>query len=424
MGAIADLLRDVSVPEMVPVRQIFDDTHIETIDIPGTVRSEMEREVIRGHFRPGMTVCITAGSRGISNIALIIRSIAGILREWGCDAFIIPAMGSHGGATPEGQALVLTGYGITEETVGCPVISSMETVVCGKTERGGDVRMDRHAFESDAIVVVNRVKTHTAFRGPYESGLMKMMAIGLGKQPGAQIIHENGFKEAGTLIPEYGKVILRESPVAFGLAILENAYEETMEIRALDRDEIEEVEPRLLEKSRPYMPRILFDSCDVLIVDRIGKDISGDGMDPNVSGRFAVPFVSGGIDAQRVAVLDLTEETHGNACGCGLADVTTRRLFEKMDFEATYPNTITNTVTGEMKIPMVMDTDKLAVQLCLKTCTYIDRENPRVIRIRDTGHIEKIFISKAMLEEAGRTPGIEILGEPEPMKFDENGNLF
>ncbi|MBR4150652.1 MAG: DUF2088 domain-containing protein [Firmicutes bacterium] len=424
MGTVANLLKDVPVPRMLPIEQTFDDTHIPVEEIPAVVRAEMERDKIKARFKPGMRVSITAGSRGINNIALIIKSIVDVLKDWGCDPFIVPAMGSHGGATPEGQAQMIAGYGVTEEAMGCPIISSMETVVCGYHELGGEVRMDKHAYESDAIVLVNRIKTHTAFRGPYESGLMKMMAIGLGKQPGAQIVHQEGFKEAHILIPRYGKVILHNSPVAFGMGIIENAYDQTMELHALDKDEIEEEEPKLLAHSRPYMPKLLFDSCDVLIVDKIGKDISGDGMDPNVTGRFAVPYASGGIDAQRVAVLDLTDGTHGNACGCGLADVTTRRLFEKMDFEAIYPNTITNTVTGEMKIPMVMDTDKLAVQLCLKTCNYIDRANPRVIRIKDSNHVKHIMISEAMLEEAKNTPGITVLGEPEPMKFNDQDNFF
>ena len=273
MGTVANLLQGVAVPKMLPIEQHFDDTHIPVEEIPAIVKAEMEREKIKARFKPGMSVSITAGSRGINNIALIIKSIVDVLYDWGCKPFIVPAMGSHGGATPEGQAQMISGYGITEETMGCPIVSSMETVVCGHTELGGDVRMDKHAYESDAIVLVNRIKTHTAFRGPYESGLMKMMAIGLGKQPGAQIVHQNGFKEAHELIPRYGKVILHNSPVAFGMAILENAYDQTMELHALDKDEIEEEEPKLLIKSRPFMPRLLFDSCDVLIVDKIGKDI-------------------------------------------------------------------------------------------------------------------------------------------------------
>lgn len=303
MGTVANLLQGVAVPKMLPIKQLFDDTHIPVEEIPAVVRKEMEQEKIKAQFKPGMSVAITAGSRGITNIALIIKSIVEVLKEWGCKPFIVPAMGSHGGATAEGQQQMIAGYGITEETMGCPIRSSMETVVCGQTPQGGPVRMDKNAYEADAIVLVNRIKTHTAFRGPYESGLMKMMAIGLGKQFGAQLIHENGFKEAGELIPRYGKVILHNSPIKFGMAILENAYEQTLELHALTVPEIETEEPKLLEKSRPHMPRLLFDSCDVLLVDKIGKNISGDGMDPNVSGRFAVPFVQGGIDAQRVAVL-------------------------------------------------------------------------------------------------------------------------
>ncbi len=424
MGTVAELLKNVELPRMMKIRQHFDNTHIPPEEIPAVIRSEMEREVIRKRFSPGMTVCITAGSRGITNYALIIKTVVDILSDWGCHLFIVPAMGSHGGATAEGQARIIADYGITEETMGCPILSSMETVVCGQTPQGREVRMDKYAFGADAIVLVNRIKAHTGYRGPYESGLMKMMAIGLGKQQGAQIIHENGFKEAHELIPRYGKVILHNSPVSFGLAVLENAYDQTMELHALDREEIESREPGLLEHSRRYMPKLLFDSCDVLVVDRFGKDISGDGMDPNVTGRFAVPYASGGIDAQRVVLLEMTEGTHGNAGGCGTADIITRRFFEKIDFEATYPNIVTNTGTLEVKIPVVMETDRLALQMALKTCNYIDRAHPRFIRIRDTNHVRDILISEALREEAERHPDIEILGRPESMQFDENGNFF
>lgn len=424
MGIVADLLKNVPVPEMIPVKQIFDDTHIPVEDIPSVVKQQMEQEKIKSRFRPGMSVAITAGSRGVTNIALVIKSVAGVLKEWGCDPFIVPAMGSHGGATAEGQKALIEGYGVTEEYCGCPIRSSMVTVECGRTEQGNPVHMDKNAYNADAIVLVNRIKTHTGFRGPYESGLMKMMAIGLGKQFGASIVHKDGFKDAGILIPMYGKVILHNSPVQCGIGLMENAYDQTMEIHALTPDEIETEEPKLLTKSRPYMPKILFDSCDVLIVDEIGKNISGDGMDPNVSGRFPVPWIHDGIDAQRVAVLDLTEPSHGNACGIGLADVTTRRLFNKMDLEATYPNCITNTVTCEMKIPMIMDTDKLAIQMAIRSCNYFDINNPKVIRIKNTSHVENIMISPALLELAKANPKLEICGDAMPLPFDANDNIL
>ena len=424
MGIVADLLRDVQLPKMAPIAQRFDSTHIEIEAIPELVREQLNRPEIACSFKPGMEVAVTVGSRGISNIALIIKSIADTLKSFGVTPFVVPAMGSHGGATAAGQRGVIEAYGVTEDYIGCEIRSSMETVEIGKTANGMPVRIDKNAYEADGIVVCGRVKPHTGFRGPYESGIMKMMAIGLGKQYGAEIIHADGFGRLKEYIPLYGNAILDNAKVLCGLALLENAYDQTREIISLTPQEIREQEPELLNRAKSYMPRILFDACDVLVVDRIGKNISGDGMDPNISGRFPAPYADGGINAQRVAVLALTEETHGNACGIGLADCTTRRLFQQMDLEQTYPNVITNTVVGEVKIPMIMENDKLAIQLALKSCNEIDRLHPRIIHIHTTLDMEHIEISEALLEEASANPDIEILGEPKPFPFDEDGNLF
>ena len=424
MGTVSDLLKEVELPEMAKVRQVFDGTHIDPERIQDIISEQMAQEKIARQFRPGMRVAITAGSRGIGNIALIIRSIAESLKEMGCDPFIVPAMGSHGGATAEGQREVIESYGITEEYTGCRIVSSMETVEIGKTETGRPVRIDRKAYEADGIVVCGRIKPHTGFRGPYESGIMKMMAIGLGKQYGAQIIHEDGFHHLWEYIPMYGKAILQNAPVSCALAILENALDETRELIALTPEEIITEEPVLLDRARTYMPRLLFENCDVLIVDEAGKNISGDGMDPNITGRFPAPCASGGIEAQRVAILSLTPESHGNGCGMGLADVITKRFYDSLDLEATYPNAITNTIVGEMKIPMIMKNDREAIALCVRTCNEIDRDNPRIIRIRNTLKLEHIEISAALLEEAKAHPDIEILTEPKPFPFDSEGNLL
>ena len=424
MGAIHTLLQDVPIPQMARIRQQFDDTHIPAGEIPGVLREQLSRDCIASTIPKGGEVAITVGSRGISNIPLITKAIADFVKEKGATPFIVPAMGSHGGALAEGQRQILDSYGVTEESVGCEIRSSMETVEIGTTEDGRPVRIDKNAAEADGIIVAGRVKPHTAFRGPYESGLMKMMAIGLGKQYGASIVHEDGFEKFAENIPKYGTAILKNSKVLFGVGILENAYDKTRELHALAPQEIIEKEPELLVKAKSYMPSICFDSCDVLVVDEIGKDISGDGMDPNISGRFCTDCASGGIDAQRVAVLDLTAASHGNANGLGLADVTTRRMLNKMDFEATYPNTITNKITETMKIPMVMGSDKLAIQMALRTCFGVDEAVPRVVRIQNTMKLEYIEISEAMLEEAKRNPQIEIVSEVAPLPFDEDDNLL
>ncbi len=424
MGVVSDLLKEVAIPPMVTIRQNFDETHMEREQIPEIVAAQLAQEKIASRFAPGMEVAITAGSRGIANIALIIKSIVDFLKTKGVTPFVVPAMGSHGGATAEGQRGVIESYGVTEEYIGCEIRSSMETVQIGLTEKGTPVRIDKNAYEADGIIVCGRIKPHTGFRGPYESGLMKMMAIGLGKQYGAEIIHADGFEHFTEYIPMYGKAILKNAPVLCGLAILENAYDCTRELIGLTAEEIITEEPKLLLRAKAYMPRILFDKCDVLIVDEVGKNISGDGMDPNISGRFPTTCASGGIDAQRVAILDLTEESHGNGCGMGLADCTTRRFFNKLDLEQTYPNAITNTVVGEMKIPMIMANDKEAIQLALKSCNEIDRDHPRVVRIKNTLKLETIQISEGLVEEASRHPDIEILGELKPVVFNDEGNLW
>lgn len=424
MGMISDLLAPVAIPRMVEIKQKFDDTHIPVEKIPQIIFEQLGQEKIAQKIKAGDRIAITVGSRGVANIPLITKAIADFVKSKDAIPFVVPSMGSHGGATAEGQREVIEGYGVTEDYIGCEIKSSMETVVIGKNEEGGDVRIDRNAYEADGIIVCGRIKPHTGYRGDYESGLMKMMAIGLGKQAGAELIHQEGFKHMAHNIPLYGKAIIKYAPVIAGLALLENAYDKTREIIGLTPEEIITEEPKILPRAKSYMARILFDSCDVLIVDRIGKNISGDGMDPNISGRFPTPYATGGIDAQRVAVLGLTEETHGNGCGVGLADFTTQRLFKEFDFEKTYPNAITNTVCGEIKLPMVVYTDKEAIQAAIKSCNEIDRSRPRVVRIETTLAMEKIMISEFMLDEARQNPDIEILGEPEEMKFNSQGNLW
>ncbi len=424
MGTVERLLSSVELPEMVSVRQKFDDTHIPAEKIPDVVKAQLDRTKIKEKIKPGMEIAITVGSRGVANIPVIIKAIGDFVKSQGATPFLVPAMGSHGGATAEGQRAVIEGYGVTEEATGCEIRSSMETALIGETPNGMPVRIDKNAYEADGIIVCGRVKPHTGFRGPYESGIMKMMAIGLGKQFGAEIIHRDGFGHFKEYIPMFGNAILKNAPVLCGVALLENAYDKTREIVSLTPQEIIDEEPKLLLRAKSYMPRILFDACDVLIVDQMGKNISGDGMDPNISGRFPTPYADGGIKAQRVVALDLTDQSHGNACGIGLADVTTRRLFSKMDFEQTYPNAITNTVVEEMKIPMIMESDKLAVQMALKSCVEINHQAPRVVRIHTTMDMDEIQISAGLVEEARQNPALEILGETKPMKFNGQGNFF
>ncbi len=427
METITDLIKNQPIPKMVRIRQNFDRTHIPVEDIPETVRKELDREDLGGKIQPGMKIAITCGSRGMTNNAVMARAMVDFVKSRGAEPYIVAAMGSHGGATAEGQTQILKDYGITEEAMGCPVKSSMETVQVGLSGiRKQPVFVDKNASEADGILLFNRIKPHTSFRGPYESGLMKMMAIGLGKQKGAESIHHQSPAIMHELVEEYGRTILENCPVLGGIAVIENAYDDTYMIKGLTPQEIIDKEPGLKEISYKTIARLLFEKCDVLVVDKIGKNISGDGMDPNISGRFVLPqYCSGGIQAEKVVILDITDETHGNAQGIGLAEVTTRRLVNRMKLEMTYPTGVTNTFLHLMKIPMIMDNDREALQLALMCCPDAeDHDNMKLIRIPNTAHIGEIEISEGLLPLAKANPDIEILTEPYDLPFDGQGNLF
>ena len=424
-GNVVTALADtVALPRMVKVRQKLDHTNIPREEILGKVRQELLQCGMAQRIHKGDSIAITCGSRGVANIALIIKAIVDFVKKAGGEPFVFPAMGSHGGATAEGQREILTGYGVTEEYLGCPIRATMEVDQLGQTPDGMPVFIDRYAHAADGIILCGRVKAHTAFRGPYESGIMKMAVIGMGKQHGAQTVHRDGFKALGEMLPVIGKVILDNAKVLGALALVENAFDETCIISGMLREEIREKEPPLRKRSKELLGKIFFDDIDVLVVDRIGKDISGDGMDPNITGRFAVPYVKGEKNVQHIAVLDLTEETHGNCNGLGLADVTTKRLVDKIDVDCTFPNVVTSTVLCTPKIPLFTHSDKSCIQIALRTCNYIDRAHPRIVRIRDTMNLEQIEISEAMLPEAEASQHVEVLTQPEDWKFNEEGNLW
>lgn len=421
---VADLVSDQKLPRMFKVKQKFLRNSLDVKEIPNIIEHLLSDEKFSSQIRPGMRIAITAGSRGVANVALTTKCIADFVKRKGAEPFIVPAMGSHGGATAEGQKAILAGYGITEEDMECPILSSMEVKKIGLTEDGRDVFIDKYAAESDGIILGCRIKPHTAFRGPYESGIMKMMAIGLGKQHGAEVCHEAGFKNMAKNVPLFGKAIIKNAPILFAVPTIENAYDETCKIVAVNADEIEEKEPALLKEAAANMPRILVDSCDVLVVDQIGKNFSGDGMDPNITGTFCTPYATGGIQAQRVCVLDLSPETHGNGIGLGYSSATTKRVFDKLDLASMYPNAITCTVLGGVRIPIIMESDREAIQVCVRTCNEIDKSAPRIVRIANSLHIEHIMLSESYYEEAAKNENIEIESQPEDLPFDEDGNLW
>ena len=423
MGIITELLQNITLPKMVRVSQQFVSTDVQ--DLTATLQEQIRKPEISGRVKKGMRIAVAVGSRGMAEIPLITRVVVEELKQCGAKPFIVPAMGSHGGATAEGQIGVLANLGVTENSVGCPIISSMEVVQLGVLENGLPVLIDKNAFEADGIVVINRIKAHNAFSGPNESGLVKMITIGLGKQKGADSCHALGFKYMAEFIVDMARVKLAQAPFLFGIGSVENAYDRVAKIAAIPAEEIIETERALLVEAKANMPRILLNPIDVLIVDQLGKEFSGGGMDPYVTGRAPTPYVSAaGTQASRVVVLDVTDNSHGNVCGMGMADVTTRRLFNKINFEFTYANILTSTVTPSGMIPLIMESDRLAIQTAVKTCNATKPDHIRVVRIANTLHIGEIYVSESMLDEAEQHPNMTVHSEPMDFVFDAAGNLI
>lgn len=375
-------------------------------DVKSELLKAFKRENTLGRIESGSTVAITAGSREIQNLPFILKTLIGALQKIGAHPFIFPAMGSHGGATAEGQLAILHSYGLTEEEMGVPIYSSMETVEVGRTLDGLAVHVDKRAYEADYIIPVNRIKPHPEFRGLYESGLMKMLAIGMGKQHGAHICHQLGMSRMSENILSFGKVLLEKCSIPFGIGILENAVHETYKIVSVPAELIPEEEPGLLKEARVLVPPIPFKKVDVIICEEMGKEISGTGMDSNVIGRSISLGVSAPF-AERIGILDLTEKSHGNFNGVGLGDSITRRLFEKMSFPKTYPNSITASEPFAVKIPPVMDSDRLCVNFCVETCLNTDEKGIRIVWIKNTLSMDSFFISEALFEEASKNPALE-----------------
>ncbi len=404
---------------MLRIRQHFERPVVH--DVTGTVRSQLGRLKLGERIRPGETVAITAGSRGIANIAEIIKAAVDHLRDLGAAPFIVPAMGSHGGGTAEGQRQIIEEYGITESFVGAPIRASMETVIVDTTPQGIPVHFDRFAYEADHVLVCGRVKPHTGFVGEIESGLHKMMLIGLGKHEGARIYHraiqEYSFLE---IIRAVADVVIRKCGILAGLAIVENAYDETALIEAVAPADFFERETELLRLARQWMPRLPFAYADLLIVDQIGKNISGTGMDTNVVGRKYNDHAATERDAvccKRILVRGLTRQTHGNACGLGLAEFTTERCARQVDPVATRINCVTGGHPTGGAIPITFPNDREAIAAALQTVGLTPPERSRVM------HLAELLVSEAYLPEIKGRDDLEVVAGPEPMRFDESGEL-
>ncbi|MDP8949693.1 MAG: nickel-dependent lactate racemase [Actinomycetota bacterium] len=414
---IEELLGEVDPPNVALVEQ-----RVESPAALEDIRAAVG-EALRSVELPSGSVAIGVGSRGVGKIGPVVAALVGSLKEAGAEPFVVPAMGSHGASTAEGQARVLAHLGVSEEEVGCPVRATMEAVLLGETPSGVKVFMDRNAYEAGSVILVNRVKPHTAFRGPVESGPTKMLAIGLGKQKGAHAVHAAGWEHIHRTIPEAAHVAVESGKVAFGLAVLENPDEEPYKVVAIPADELETGEAPLLEEAKRNLLRLPFDALDVLVVDEIGKNISGDGADPNVTGRYPTPYAFGGPEVQRMVFLDLTEETGGNANGVGVADVVTERLAAKIKRPATYLNALTSTTPQPVKLPMVMPTDELAVAAALEMCASVSSKDARLVRVQNTLKLRRMWVSEALLPEAEKDERLRVVEETRPMRFVDNGSI-
>lgn len=418
LSEISKILSDVQIPVFQKIKYNFPNEKID--DIPAAIRKALEREGTLDRITPGSTVAITGSSREINEAALIMKTVVDALKEKGAKPFIVPGMGSHGGATAEGQKSILEHYGITEEAMGVPVISNMETVDVGTTEDGLTVRIDKEAYNADFIIPMGRIKQHPEFSGKYESGIMKMMAIGLGKQHGAEVCHKYGMAAMPENIRKFGEVILQNCNIVFGIGIIETAGHGTHMIVAIPAEKIAEEEPALLQHAKSLVPVIPFEKADVLVCEIMGKDISGTGMDSTIIGRS----ISMGVSRpyfERITVFDLTDKSAGNFNGTGLCDCITRRIFDKMEFEVTYPNSITASETHSAMIPLVLDTDELCVRLCLRTCTQATGEGMRVVWIKDTLSVGEMYVSEALIEEAKNNPVLTVLDGKYTPVFNEKG---
>ncbi|MBC7319044.1 DUF2088 domain-containing protein [bacterium] len=395
------------IPRLIKVRQFFNRECIE--DIEGRVRDEILKLGIS--IKPNSEIAIAVGSRGIRNIDRIVKAVVDTVKVFGGKPFIVPAMGSHGGATAEGQKKLLEGYGIREDTIDAPIRSSMEVVELPSDGLENRVFMDKIAYSADGTIIINRIKPHTDFHGDVESGLLKMCVIGLGKHRQAIEIHRFGTYGLRNLIPPTAKRIVEYGNIIFGIGIVENAYDETMILEAVKPEDFEETDKRLLKIARENMPSLPVEKLDLLIVDEIGKDISGAGMDTNIIGRI---YIDGEPEPEkpkitRIVVTDLTEKTHGNAIGLGLADFTTKKLFNKIDFDATYQNAITSTFVLRGKIPIIAEDSRTAIEWALRTCGPIDIEKAKIIRIKNTLSLSELYVSESVLREI--KDRVEVIGD-------------
>jgi hypothetical protein len=414
---------DFTLPSMVRVKQNFSAPTIS--DIPTSIKNEFTKEAIKTKIKRGQKIAVGCGSRGIANIAIITKSVIDELISLGAEPFIFPCMGSHGAASAEGQKEVLAAYGISETTMSVPVHATMETEIVGRLKDGTPVHVDKNAAHADGIIVINRIKPHTAFRGATESGLTKMLAIGIGKINGATTYHRHGMDMFPSLLPQIRDVNIKQRNVLFGVGIVENAFDQTAVIEIIPAEQIADKEPELQRLAKENMPKLNFSNIDVLIIDEMGKNISGAGFDPNITGRNrrAVAW-NHELNVKKIVVLRLTSESHGNATGIGGADVITMQLYRDMDVGATYANVATSMNLDGAAIPIIMNSDREAIALAIKTVVRTTPENCRVVRIKNTLSLGEIYVSKNMLDEVEKHPDqFTIVSDTKDWQFHSDNTI-
>jgi Domain of unknown function (DUF362) len=423
----------IEIPRMMEVRQSY--PAAKTLDFPALVADQFAKSGVLARVRPGMRIAVGVGSRGVANLKEITRATVDVLKRAGAEPFVIPAMGSHGGATPEGQRAILAGYGVTEETVGAPIDDRMDVKVIGTALLGDatrEVLFSAAALEADAVLPINRVKPHTDFGGPLGSGIQKMLTIGFGKQIGANNAHRLITRQGHEkVIRAFAEVILKTVTVLGGVAVVEDQHHETAELEVLTPETLVRDEERLLRRAWELMPQLPMDEIDLLIVDEIGKEISGAGMDPNVVNRDIMGY-SASLMAQggtkkphihRIFVRDLSKATHGNGIGIGQADFTTVRVVKGLDKETTYMNALTSIGIQATKMPMYFDSDREAITEALGTLAPEKDQVLRVVRIKNTLSLDRMLVSEGCAEELKGRAGVSVVGAARAMEFDGNGNL-
>jgi len=398
---------NMPLPKMYKVKQTFNSEHIENVE--ETVKEQFKRPEITDKVFPGAKVAVAVGSRGIKNLLTIVKTTVECLKELGANPFIVSAMGSHGGGNEEGQREVLTGYGITEENLGIPVVTTVDSTILGYTHNGIPVYFDNAAQTADLIVPINRIKLHTDFVGDIQSGLCKMLVIGLGNQIGCSAIHEEDPENFASILEEAAGIIIKKTKVAFGMAILENGYDRTYAVEAVPRENFIEREKELVKIAKGNMPTLMIPDIDVLIMDEIGKNVSGAGYDPNIVGKSSVlkTFVLDVPEIKRMVLLDVTEVSHGNGIGVGLFDVITKNVYEQLDLPAMYANAIACKCIEDCRIPLIAENEGEAVRIALKVCRGIDEKNLKIVKIKNTLELEHIWVSEALLPVVDKNDRLE-----------------